>query len=115
MNKNHRVSTLARAVCVLLIGYLATVPSAGMVPDAQFAGPTYYDGTILTARESVLMLQMAPDYDALLFRVARDAQITRDGEKVSLEELQSGDLATLTAERGDSELLATHIAARARY
>lgn len=71
-----------------------------------------YDGQVMSAGDSTLMVQLNPDSDARMFKVSKDAKITKDGEKSSLDKLSTGDQVTIAVTVRDSEEVAVTIAAR---
>jgi hypothetical protein len=58
------------------------------------------------------MVQLNPDSDARMFKVSRDAKITKDGEKASLDQLATGDQVTIAVTVKDSEEIAMTVVAR---
>jgi hypothetical protein len=96
---------LALPIAVAALCVLAA--AAGLVEETHFGNVVSVSQGMLTLRES--------SGQELMFAVAADAKITRDGNEVDLQQLMRGDVASVTAESRGSQTVATVIEARSAF
>lgn len=102
-------------VGLALIGCVVLLWGAGAFEADAVTADNHYEGTVISAGDSTLMIQSVPDNDTFTFRVEPNAQITKDGQRVSLEKVTSGDSVTVVFTTGKNESIATSIAAHSSY
>lgn len=104
-----RIALLSLTVGAALVLFALWPFQADATPDNHF------EGTVMSAGASALMIQTSPDNDTIAFRVEPKAAITRDGEKVSLDKVASGDNVTVESTVKENERIATNIVAHSPY
>lgn len=83
--------------------------------EADAVTDDQYQGTVMSAGDSALMIESTPDNNMLSFRVESSTQITKDGERVKLEKVSNGDGVTVVSKSKNNERIATSIAAHSPY
>jgi len=104
-NRTH--SIFAGLVTVALV-----LTMANAFRTTPVAADESYDGEVMSTGEGTLMVQLTPDSDARQFKVSKEAKITKDGEKATLDKLAMGDQVTIAVTVKDSEEIASTIVAR---
>lgn len=102
MRKTHLMPG-ALAVGLMLLGVALQV--SARAPDNTV------EGTVMRAGDSRLALMLSSSDEIRLFVVAPDAAISRDGKKVTLEEVTVGDFAFVIGKPHEETPIATTIVA----
>lgn len=109
-------STKFRLATILIAGTLGTMMllyGGAFEADAVTDGQTH--GTVISVITPTLMIETAPDYDTMSFRVESTTKISKDGRKVGLEEVVSGDSVIIVSKTKDDERIATTVLAKTPY
>jgi hypothetical protein len=86
------------ASSMLLTGGLVLVADAGFLPSAKAAAasPEAFEGRIVLVSKAALTI-VAKNGDNLMFMIASDCKVTRDGKPSSVEMLGAGDRVMVAA------------------
>jgi hypothetical protein len=101
------------ASSMLLTGGLVLVADAGFLPSAKAAAasPEAFEGRIVLVSKAALTI-VAKNGDNLMFMIASDCKVTRDGKPSSVEMLGAGDRVMVAASNEADRKIAKVITAR---
>src|SRR5712691_9816875 len=91
------------AGALLIAGAAWFLLAGGAFQADAVTAENQFEGTVMSAGASMLMIQSTPDNDMLLFRVESNPQITKDGERVTLEKVTSGDVVTVVFKKSKDD------------
>ena len=97
-----------RLLSTLLVGLVLT-----SFASVSLAVDEVHEGKVLQAKDGKISLQ-DKDGNSEVFTVAADAKITLDGKSVKLEEITSGNVATVTVKTAGDKKTATVIDAKSK-